>query len=73
MLERIYSRVRHIGRKEKFKECTRSSQRIRERIPMRYGRCSKTGIRRRNVLTWRIAGKIYSKEIIWVVKNIGEE
>jgi len=57
-----------MGRKGEFKECRRSGQRIQERIPTRYGRCSKTGIRRRNVPTGRIAGKIYGKEIIWVVR-----
>jgi len=42
MLERIYSGVRHIERKEEFKECTRSDQRIQKGISMRHRRRSKT-------------------------------
>jgi len=38
MMERIYSRVKHMGRKREFGECKRSSQRVREGISMRYGR-----------------------------------
>jgi len=39
-----------------------------ERIPTRYGRYSETGMQRRNVPIERIAGKIYSKKVIWVVR-----
>ena len=64
MLEEIYGRIRHLGRKGEFEEHKRSDQRIQERISARYGRHGKTRMRRNNVQTRRIAGKIYGKEII---------
>jgi len=42
MLERIYGRVRHLGRKGEFKERKRSNQRIQEGILARYRRCGET-------------------------------
>jgi len=69
MLEGIYGGVQYLGRKREFRECKRSDQRIRERVSARYGRCDTTRARRRNVPTGRITGKIYGKEIIWVVRQ----
>jgi len=33
----------------------------------RHGRCGVARVRRRNILTGRIARKIYDKEVIWIV------
>ena len=38
MVERVYSWIRHLGRKGKFGKCKRSSQRIWEEILARYGK-----------------------------------
>jgi len=58
-----------MGKKGEFKERTRNSQRIRERISKRYRRHGVARAQRRNVPIERIARKIYSKEIIWVVRQ----
>jgi len=70
MLERIYGGVRHMGRKGKFKERTRSNQRIREGVSKGYGRRGAVRAQRRNILTGRIARKIYGKEIIRMVRQV---
>jgi len=70
MLERIYGRVRYIGRKREFGECTRSNQRIQERILLRHRRCGKIRTQRRNVQKKRIARKVYNKKIVWMVRQM---
>jgi len=57
-----------LGRKGKFRERKRSNRRIQEGISARYGRCSETRMRGRNISKERAAREIYSKEIIWVVR-----
>jgi len=69
MLERIHGRVRYLGRKEEFRECKRSNSRIQERVSVRHGRHGTTRVQRGNILTGRIARKIYSKETIRVVRQ----
>jgi len=53
-----------LGRKGEFRERKRSDQRIRKRILERHRRCGVARVRRRNILTGRIARKIYGKEVI---------
>jgi len=64
MMERIYSGVRHMGRKREFGERKRSSQKIREGISTKYRRHGMARAQRRDVLTGRTARKIYSKKAI---------
>jgi len=70
MLERIYGRIGHLGRKGEFEKCQRSNQKIQEGISVRHERCGKTRTQRRNILKGRISGKIYDKEIIRVVRQV---
>jgi len=49
MLERVYSRVGHLGRKKEFEEHKGSNQRIQERVLTRPRRCSKTRTERRSI------------------------
>ena len=35
----------------------------------RYGRCGKTRMRRRNILARRITREVYSKNVIWMVRQ----
>jgi len=58
-----------MGRKGEFKEHTRSDRRIREGVSKGYGRHGVTRVRRRNIPMERIAGKIYGKEIIRMVRQ----
>jgi len=58
-----------LGRKRKFGECKRNSQRIREGISTRYGKCSAARAQRRDVPMERTARKIYSKKAIWMVRQ----
>jgi len=67
MLERIHSRVRYLGRRREFGKRERSDQRIQEGISTGYEKCGKTRMQRRNIQKRRVAGKIYGKEIIWMV------
>jgi len=64
MLERIYGRIRYLGRKRKFRECERSDRGIRKGISARYGRRGVARMRRNDVQVGRIARKIYGKETI---------
>jgi len=59
-----------MGRKGEFKERTRSDQRIREGVSKGYGRHGVTRARRRNIPMERIAGKIYGKKIIQMVRQV---
>ena len=45
----IHSRVRYLRGKRELRKCERSSRRIREKIPVRYGRCKKTRKKRGNI------------------------
>jgi len=47
-VERIYGRVRHLGRKGELGKRKGGNQRIQKRILMRYGRYKKTGKKRGN-------------------------
>jgi len=53
-----------LGRKGEFRECKRSNRRIQKRISARHERCGAARAGRGNVLTERIARKIYGKKII---------
>jgi len=68
MLERVYSRVGHLGRKKEFEEHKGSNQRIQEWVLTRPRRCSKTRTERRSIWEGRIAREVYSKKTIWVVR-----
>ena len=49
MVERIYSKVRHLGRKRKFRKCQGDNWGIWERIQTRYEGHKETEKRRKNV------------------------
>jgi len=68
-MERVYSRVRHLGRKGEPEKCARRNRRVREGISVRYGRYGKARTRGNDVQTGKIARKIYGKETIWVVRQ----
>jgi len=68
MLEKIYSRIKYLEKKKKFKECKRSDQRIWERVLTRSRRCNKTRIRKRSIWKGRITRKVYSKKTTWIVR-----
>jgi len=67
-LERIYSGIRYLGRKREFEEHTGGNQKIQKGISAGHGRYGIARVRRRNIPMGRIAGKIHSKETIWVVR-----
>jgi len=69
MLERIYSRIRYLGRKGEFRECKRSDQRIQKGISERHGRCSVARAQRRNILTGRTTREVHGKDAIWMVRQ----
>jgi len=69
-MERIYGRIRHLGRKGEFRECKRSDQRIREGILTRYRRRGAARTQKRNVPTGRTARKIHGKEVIRMVRQV---
>ena len=56
-----------MGRKGEFGECKRGSQRIREGISTRYGRCGVARAQRRYVPTKRTTREVHSKDAIRVV------
>jgi len=66
-MERIYSRVGHLGRQGEFRECKRSDQRIRERVLARHGRCGIARTQGNDVQAWRITREVHSKDVIWMV------
>jgi len=45
----IHSRVKYLRGKRELRKCEKSSRRIREKIPVRYGRYKKTRKRRGNI------------------------
>jgi len=63
-MERIYGRVRYLGRKREFEERKRGDQRIRKGISARYGRCGMTRMRGDDIQTRGVARKIHSKNAI---------
>jgi len=69
MLERIYSRIGYMGKKGEFEECTRSNQRIRERVSMGYGRCGATRAQKRDVPTRRTTREVYGEEVVQMVRQ----
>ena len=69
MLEEIYGRIQHLGRKGEFKECKKSNQRIWERILTRPERCGKAGTRKENIWERRITREIYGKKTIQMVRQ----
>jgi len=65
-MERIYSRVGHLGRKGEFRKHERSDQRIRERILAGHGRRSATRTRGNDVQVRRITRKVHGEDVIWM-------
>ena len=57
-----------MGRKREFEEHTGGNQKIQKGISAGHGRYGIARVRRRNIPMGRIAGKIHSKETIWVVR-----
>jgi len=49
MLERVYSKVRYLGRKKEFEEHKGSNRRIQERVLIRPRRHGKTRTRRKSI------------------------
>jgi len=69
MMERVHSGIRYMGKKGEFEECARSNQRIQKRVSTEYGRCSATRAQRRDVPTRRTTREVYSKEVVWIVRQ----
>ena len=64
IVERVYSRIQYLERKEKLGKCKKSSWGIQERILVRHRGCSKTRTEKRNIQKRRITRKVYGEKII---------
>ena len=67
-VERIYSRIRHLGRKGESGKCKRGDWGIWKGISTRHKRSKLVRKRKQSIWERRIARKIYSKEVIWIVR-----
>ena len=68
-LEGIHDRIWYLERKRKLRKYQKSNRRIWEEVLIKHKESKSTRKGKKNIKKERVTRKIYSKEIIWVVKQ----